>query len=175
MANNNEVDNQDIKIETPEVEEVEIKQELLTVEEELQKELDEKNEQYLRLAAEYDNFRKRSQKEKECIYSDARAMVIAEILPVLDNYDRASENVDSSTEDYKKGVDMIFSQFIEILEKMDVESFGKPNDEFDPNIHNAVMHIEDDNFGENSIAEVFLKGYKIGDKILRPAMVKVAN
>ncbi len=174
MANNNEVDNQDIKLETPEVEEVE-KKEQPTQEEKLQKELDEKNEQYLRLAAEYDNFRKRSQKEREAIFSDAKAMVITELLPVLDNYNRASEITDSSSEDYKKGIDMTFSQLIGILKDFDVKSFGEKNDQFDPNIHNAVMHDEDEELDTNVITEVFLKGYKMGDKILRPAMVKVAN
>jgi len=174
MANNNEAENQEIQLETPETEEAEQNAQP-TQEEKLQKELDEKNEQYLRLAAEYDNFRKRSQKEREGVFSDAKSMVLAELLPVLDNFDRANEITDVSSEDYKKGIEMTFTQLVELFSKLGVESFGAPNDQFDPNIHNAVMHIEDENFGDNTITEVFVKGYKMGDKVLRPAMVKVAN
>ncbi len=141
----------------------------------LQKELNDLNDKYLRLAAEYDNFRKRSQKERETVFSDAKSSVLTELLPVIDNYDRANEITDTTLEEYKKGIDMTFSQLLQTFEKLGVESFGVPNDKFDPNIHNAVMHIEDDNFEENTITDVFVKGYKMGDKILRPAMVKVAN
>lgn len=146
-----------------------------TAEEKLQKELDEKNEQFLRLCAEYDNFRKRSTKEKQDIYSSSQAEVIRELLPVLDNFDRAASNKDCSFEDYQKGIDLIFNQFGEILKKLKVESFGERGDEFDPNIHNAVMTVEDDELGENVIATVFSKGYKMGDRIIREAVVQVAN
>lgn len=146
-----------------------------TAEDKLRKELDEKNDQFLRLYAEYDNFRKRSQKEKQDIYSSSKADVIKELLPVLDNFERAANNTECSFEDYKKGIDLIFNQFGEILKKTGVESYGERGDEFDPNIHNAVMTVVDDELGENVIAEVFTKGYKLGDKIIRDAVVKVAN
>ena len=146
-----------------------------TAEEKLQKELDEKNEQFLRLCAEYDNFRKRSQKEKQDIYTSSQAELIKELLPVFDNFDRAANNKDANTEDYKKGIDLIFNQFGEILKKLGVESYGERGDEFDPNIHNAVMTVEDDELGENVVASVFSKGYKFGDRIIREAVVQVAN
>lgn len=141
----------------------------------LQKALDEKNDQFLRLCAEYDNFRKRSQKEKQELYNAARADVIKELLPVLDNFDRAAGNRDASAEDYKKGVELIHTQLGEILKKIGVESFGAPGEPFDPQIHNAVMTAQDDAFGENEIAEVFSKGYRLGEKVVREAVVKVAN
>jgi molecular chaperone GrpE len=147
----------------------------VTKEQELQKALDEKNDQFLRICAEYDNFRKRSQKEKQDIYSSSRADVFKDLLPVFDNFDRAAQNKDAGLEDYSKGIDLIFQQFADILKKNGVESFGAPGDEFDPNIHNAVMIVEDENFGENTVAEVFSKGYKLGDKLIREAVVKVAN
>lgn len=146
-----------------------------TKEEQLQKALDEKNDQFLRLYAEYDNFRKRSQKEKQDIYSSSRADVIKDLLPILDNFDRAANNTDGSYEDYKKGIDLIFNQFIEVLTKNGVESYGERGEAFDPNIHNAVMTVEDEELGENQIASVFSKGYKLGDKIIREAVVTVAN
>ena len=144
-------------------------------EEELQKALDEKNDQFLRLCAEYDNVRKRSQKEKQDIYSSSRADVFKDLLPVLDNFDRAANNKGAGLEDYSKGIDLIFQQFADILKKNGVEAFGEAGDEFDPNIHNAVMSVQDDNFGDNTVAEVFSKGYKLGDKVIREAVVKVAN
>ena len=147
----------------------------VTKEQELQKALDEKNDQFLRICAEYDNFRKRSQKEKQDIYSSSRADVFKDLLPVFDNFDRAAQNKGAGLEDYSKGIDLIFQQFADILKKNGVESFGAPGDEFDPNIHNAVMIVEDENFGENTVAEVFSKGYKLGDKLIREAVVKVAN
>ncbi|MBQ6267693.1 MAG: nucleotide exchange factor GrpE [Clostridia bacterium] len=141
----------------------------------LQKALDEKNDQFLRLCAEYDNFRKRSQKEKQELYNAARADVIKELLPVLDNFDRAAGNRDASAEDYKKGVELIHTQLGEILKKIGVAPFGAAGEAFDPQIHNAVMTVEDEAFGENEIAEVFSMGYKLGDKVIREAVVKVAN
>ncbi len=146
-----------------------------TKEEQLQKALDEKSDQFLRLYAEYDNFRKRSQKEKQDIYSSSRADVIKDLLPILDNFDRAANNKDGSPEDYKKGIDLIFNQFLEMLTKNGVEAYGERGDVFDPNIHNAVMTVEDEELGENQIAAVFSKGYKLGDRIIREAVVQVAN
>ena len=144
-------------------------------EEKLQKELAEKSDQLLRIAAEYDNFRKRSQREKDALYIDCKASVIKELLPVADNFDRIFANPDITFEDYKKGVEMTFKQFENVFKDLKVESFGEEGEEFDPNFHNAVMHSEDENLGENVITNVFAKGYKIGDKVIRPAMVSVAN
>ena len=142
----------------------------------LQKELGEKKECYLRLAAEYDNFRKRSSKEKLESFSDAKVSIIKEIVPLMDNFERANQNFDSeSAEEYKKGIDMIFKQFSDAFEKLGVETFGEVHDKFDPNLHNAVMHEENKDFGENEICEVLQKGYKVGNKIIRTAMVRVAN
>ena len=144
-------------------------------EDELQKQLDEKNDQLLRMAAEYDNFRKRSQREKDALYGDCKSSVIKELLPVIDNFDRIFANPDAGFEDYKKGVEMTFKQFTETFKKLGVEAFGEVGEEFDPNIHNAVMHTEDESLGENVITNVLAKGYRLGDKIIRPAMVAVAN
>ncbi len=141
----------------------------------LKAELAEKEDKFLRLYAEYDNFRKRSQKEKSDIYESSKADIIKELLPVLDNFDRAAANAEADFEGYRKGIEIIFSQFLQFLEKFGVESYGEKGDKFDPNIHSAVMVIEDENFGENEIAEVFSKGYRLGDKIIREAVVKVAN
>lgn len=141
----------------------------------LKKQCSEEKDHLVRLAAEYDNFRKRSQREKEAIYGDAKAKTITEILPVVDNFERAANNTDSSLEDYAKGVSMTFTQLMEILKKMNVEAYGESGEQFDPKIHSAVMHIEDEKLDENVITDVFQKGYRMGDRILRHAMVKVAN
>lgn len=132
------------------------------------------NDKYLRLMAEYDNYRKRSQKEKDMIYPEAVAATVGKFLPVLDNFDRAH---DFETQDleYKKGVDLIYTAFQETLQKLNVEAFAEIGEAFQPELHNAVMHIEDENLGENVISQVFQKGYKIGDKVVRHAMVQVAN
>lgn len=140
-----------------------------------QKELDAQKDQYLRLAAEYDNFRKRSQREREAAFNDSRAVVLADFLPVIDNFERAAQNKEASYEDFQKGIDMTFQQLMEIMKKLGVEAFGAQGDAFDPNIHNAVMHVEDESLGENTVADVFSKGYRLGDRVLRHAMVKVAN
>ena len=144
-------------------------------EEELQKQLDEKNDQLLRTLAEYDNFRKRSQREKEALYAECKASVINALLPVADNFDRIFANPDGTLEDYKKGVEMTFKQFSDVFKNLGIEAFGEVGEEFDPNFHNAVMHTEDDSVGENTITNVLVRGYKLGDKIIRPAMVAVAN
>ena len=162
------------KEETKAAEEKEVKEEI-TAEEKLQLQLDEKNDQMLRLAAEYDNFRRRSQREKEAIYSDVKANVLGDLLPVIDNFERALNETSSDAESYKKGVEMIFNQLIDTMKKHSVEAYGEIGEEFDPNFHNAVMHIEDENLGENVISQVFSKGYKVGDKVIRPATVQVAN
>lgn len=143
--------------------------------EELEKSLKDANDKFLRTLAEYDNYRKRSVREKEQAYADSKASVLTEFLPVLDNFERAAGNKDASLEDYQKGIDMIFNQLTEIFKKQGAESFGEAGDVFDPNIHSAVMHIEDSEQPENTVTDVFSKGYKLGDKILRPAVVKVVN
>ena len=146
-----------------------------TLEEKLSAELLETKDNLLRVMAEYDNFRKRSLKEKEAAYGDSKASVIAEFLPLYDNFGRAENQEVTDLDSYKKGIDMIYTQFGEILKKLGVEEFGEIGDTFDPNIHNAVMHDEDPEMPENSISDVFSKGYKLGERIVRPAIVKVVN
>ena len=132
------------------------------------------HDSFLRLAADYDNFRKRTVKEKEQSYGNGKADAIAKLLPVYDNLERA---LSQETQDaaYKKGVEMTMTQLESILEGMGVEVFGKKGDVFDPNLHNAVMHTEEEGAPENTITLVFQKGFKLGDKIIRFAMVQVAN
>ncbi|WP_055071274.1 nucleotide exchange factor GrpE [Clostridium massiliamazoniense] len=139
----------------------------------LQNELDTLKDRLLRINAEYENYRKRTDKEKERIYSDACTDVLSKMLPVLDNLERAVL-VDGSVEDLKKGVEMTIRQFIDALGKLDVQEIDV-SEGFDPNVHEAVMHVQDENFGPNQVAEVFQKGYKRGDKVIRHAMVKVVN
>ena len=132
------------------------------------------HDSYLRLAADYDNFRKRTIKEKEASYGNGKADAVEKILPVYDNLERAL-NQETQDEAYKKGVEMTMTQLVGILNSLGVEIFGNVGDSFDPNLHNAVMHVDDDAFGENTICQVFQKGFKLGDKIVRFAMVQVAN
>lgn len=146
-----------------------------TAEEKLTAEINETKDKLLRVMAEYDNFRKRSQKEKEMAYGDTKASTIAEFLPVYDNFERAMSADATDLDSFKKGIEMIFNQYGETFKKLGVESFGAKGDEFDPNIHNAVMHGEDENLPENSISDVFSTGYKMGDRVIRPAIVKVVN
>ena len=131
-------------------------------------------EAHLRIAAEYDNFRKRTVKEKEASYGNGKSDAVAKMLPIYDNLERA---LNQPTEDaaYKKGVEMTMTELLKIFSSLGVEVFGNVDDEFDPNLHNAVMHIDSDELGENVIAQVFQKGFKIGDKVVRFAMVQVAN
>ncbi len=143
--------------------------------EKLSNELSELKNTHLRMLAEYDNFRKRSQREKEATYGDAKANTLKMLLPVLDNFDRAAENKTDDIEIYRKGVEMTLSQLGDILKNLEVESFGEVGDEFDPNIHSAVMTVENADLPENSVAGVFEKGYKMGDRILRFATVQVTN
>lgn len=140
---------------------------------ELQEELDATKDRLLRLTAEYDNYRKRTTKEKEGIYSDAYIDVLKEILPVMDNLERAIA-ADGSLDDLKKGVEMTMKGCQDAFNKLGVEEIDASG-EFDPNVHNAVMHIEDESLGKNVVAEVFQKGYKKDEKIIRHTMVKVAN
>ena len=129
---------------------------------------------HLRVAAEFDNFRKRTVKEKEQSYGNGKADAVAKILPIYDNLERA---LNQPTEDaaYKKGVEMTMNELVKIFTSLGVEIFGNVGDAFDPNLHNAVMHIDSEELGENVIAQVFQKGFKIGEKVVRFAMVQVAN
>ena len=129
---------------------------------------------HLRVAAEFDNFRKRTVKEKEASYGNGKADAVAKMLPVYDNLERA---LNQPTEDaaYKKGVEMTMNELVKIFTSLGVEIFGNVGDEFDPNLHNAVMHVDNEELGENVIAQVFQKGFKIGEKVVRFAMVQVAN
>ena len=132
------------------------------------------HEQYLRLAAEYDNFRKRTQREKDSIYQDAVADTAKKFLSVYDNLERALKN-ETADEAYKKGVEMTMNELVKILNGIGITAFGAAGEPFDPQRHNAVMHIEDESLGENVIAEVFQTGFAMGEKVIRFAMVKVAN
>ena len=132
------------------------------------------HDNYLRLAAEYDNYRKRTLKEKEASYTNGKADAVAKLLPVYDNLERAL-NQPTQDEAYKKGVELTMQELVKIFSGLGVEVFGNPGDVFDPNLHNAVMHTESEEFPENTITQVFQKGFKRGDKIVRFAMVQVAN
>ena len=134
---------------------------------------DELNDKYLRMMAEYDNFRKRSQRDRDGTYASAYEEALKEFLPMSDNLQRSLAY--AGTENFAKGIEMIVNQFSDTLKKLGIEEYGKRGDPFDPNIHNAVMRTDDDSLGENTVAEVLQKGYRKGDKILRFAMVKVAN
>lgn len=146
----------------------------LNVKEAVEEAVKAEKDKYLRLMAEYDNFRKRSQKERESLYGDIRADAVTKFLPVYDNLERALKQ-ETSDEAYRKGVEMIMNQFIATMEKLGVSEIESEGQKFDPEKHNAVMHIEDENYGENEIVEVFQRGFKLGDKVIRFAMVKVAN
>lgn len=167
------------KSEKPEAEK-EIKEELEKEEKAeevnpLEKELNDTKEQLLRVTAEYANFRKRSEKEKSESFTFATAKTVSEILPVIDNLERALSSGQEDYEGLKKGVQMTYDGLMMSLEKLGVTAFGESGEQFDPNLHNAVMHTQDDTLEANVITDVFQKGYKINDKVVRPAMVKTAN
>lgn len=140
----------------------------------LKQNLTDQEDKFLRLAAEYDNYRRRSQKEKESAWADSKAETAAAFLPVYDNLERALKQ-ETADEAYKKGVEMTMTQLKEVLSKLGIEEIPALGQTFDPNLHNAVMHVEDENAGENTIVEVFQSGFRSGDKVIRFAMVKVAN
>ena len=163
------------QVETPETEKKEKKKSKKNSElEALKAELEAKNDQLMRTAAEFDNYKKRTEREKASVAEFAKAGLIKQLLPILDNIDRASL-ADSDSAEYIKGIEMIVKQFQAITANMNIEEIAKAGDQFDPNFHEAVMHVEDDTLGENVIADVLQKGYKIGDTVIRAAMVKVAN
>ena len=141
----------------------------------LQAEFDSHKQQYLRVLAEYDNFRKRSAAEKTGVYNNAVADTVNAILPVADNIDRALAQENAGAEDMRKGVEMIANQFTALFEKLNIHEIGAVGEAFDPNLHNAVSHIDSEDLGENTIAAVFQKGYMLGEKVIRYAMVQVAN
>lgn len=142
--------------------------------EEVKAQLAAEHDNYLRLAAEYDNFRKRTQRERESLYTDAKADTIGKFLPVYDNLQRAMAQ-ETADEAYKKGVEMTMHGLLSIMESLGVKSFGEVGETFDPNLHNAVMHKDDEALGESVICEVFQTGFKVGEKVIRHAMVVVAN
>ncbi len=178
MAKNNEEKN----INEEALENQEIKDE---VKEEAKEEKSEKdilkeenknlNDKYLRLLAEYDNFKKRTAREKEAIYIDAASDTITELLPVIDNLQRALDSFDDKENDFYKGIEMVYKQTEEIFKKLGVEEIKAVGEEFNPELHNAVMHIEDESVTENTIVEQFQKGYTYKEKVIRYSMVKVAN
>lgn len=132
-------------------------------------------DKYMRLAAEYENYRKRTANEKLMIYDDATAKAVTELLPVADSVRMAIENMGEANPEVLKGIELISNQLSKSFEKLKIEEYGKIGDKFDPNLHNAISKIDSDELGENEISQVFQKGYKIGDKIIRHAMVQVAN
>lgn len=151
----------------------EVKEEVNELEE-LKKKYDELNDKHLRLMAEYDNFRKRTIKERSELYPQIIGETLEKFLPVIDNVNRAKQ-FDPATEEFAKGFTMICENFEDILKNFGVTEIGEPGEEFDPQLHNAVMHIEDDKLGKNVISQVFEKGYKIGSKVIRFATVQTAN
>lgn len=142
--------------------------------EKLKAELEQKNDLLLRTAAEFDNFKKRTEREKAATAEYAKASVMKTLLPILDNADRAAE-FEPGTEQYNKGIELIVKQLSDLSTKLGLEEIGAVGEEFNPNFHEAIMHIEDESLGENVIAQVLQKGYKFGDTVVRPAMVQVAN
>ena len=166
--------------ETEEVKETPMEEAVETAEEQVpeidpwEEKYNAEHDSYLRLAADYDNFRKRTIKEKEQSYGNGKADAVEKLLPVYDNLERAL-NQPTEDADYKKGVEMTMNQLVSIFTGLGVEIFGNVGDAFDPNIHNAVMHTEDESVEENTITQVFQKGFKLGEKIVRFAMVQVAN
>lgn len=151
-----------------------VEEKVISETEKLTAELNDEKNKHLRLMAEYDNFRKRSAKEKLETYSDATSKIAGDILPVYDNFERALQS-ESTDETFKKGVEMIFNQFTETIKKLGIEVIDPIGQEFDPNFAQAINHVEDGSLGENIVSQVFQKGYKTGDKVIRYAMVVVAN
>lgn len=141
----------------------------------LEKELSDVKEQLMRVTAEYANYRKRSEKEKSESFTFATAKAVGEILPAIDNLERAISNEQEDYEGLKKGVEMTYDGIMKALEKLGVTAYGEKGEQFDPQYHNAVMHVEDDELEANVIVDVFQRGYKINEKVVRPAMVKTAN
>ncbi|MCQ2968818.1 MAG: nucleotide exchange factor GrpE [Clostridium sp.] len=170
---NEEVNEEATEAESNEENDLALVKKLKEENDKLSKEVEVFKDRLLRVTAEYENFRKRTAKEKEGIYADACTDVLKEVIPTVDNLERALA-VDGSVEDLKKGIEMTIKGFQTSLEKLGVEEISV-EEGFDPNLHQAVMHVQDENLDKNVVAEVFLKGYKKGDKVIRYSMVKVAN
>lgn len=174
MENNNNIpENEEVTKEKKEKKFAKHDKKLLAENEELKAKLAELEDKYLRMAAEYDNFRRRSREEKDAIYENAMADTVKELLPIIDNLDRAAGFTDG--EKVLEGLILTAKTTASVFDKLGVEEYGKPGDVFDPNIHNAVFHIDDDSYGEGEIVEVYQKGYRKGKHIIRFAMVKTAN
>lgn len=137
--------------------------------------LEKQKDLFMRTAAEYENYRKRTQREKAAVYNDAAAATIEAILPIVDSLELALKSTNGEENDFTKGLSLIKTQLDTSFEKLGIKSIGEAGEEFDPNLHNAVMHIEDDSIADNTIVEVFQKGYSLSDRVIRHAMVKVAN
>lgn len=176
---NNEVEETKVTEETAEEVVEEVAEEAVDERDEkiksLEEELNAQKDKYVRLAAEYDNYRKRTANEKLSLYDDATAKAVNELLPVADSLRMAVENMKDADPEVLKGIELVTNQLTKCFEKLKVEAYGNIGDEFDPNIHNAISKIESEELGENTIAQVFQTGYKLGDKIIRHAMVQVAN
>lgn len=168
------VEEQDVKREAAAEPEETAVDPLLSELESLKDQVAGQEDKYLRLAAEYDNYRKRTAKEKESLWTDVKADTAGAFLPVYDNLERALKQ-DTADEAYKKGVEMTMTQLKDVLSKLGVTEIDAAGQPFDPKLHNAVMHVEDENLGENTVAEVFQAGFQLGEKVIRFAMVKVAN
>ncbi len=158
----------------PQGEQTETPDPLLSELESLKDQVAQQEDKYLRLAAEYDNYRRRTAKEKDSIWNDAKADAAVAFLPVYDNLERALKQ-ETADEAFKKGVEMTMTQLKTVLEKLGITEIPALGQPFDPNLHNAVMHVEDENFGENTVCDVFQAGFQLGEKVIRFAMVKVAN
>lgn len=148
---------------------------VLAENEKLKKELEVQKDLFLRVAAEYDNYRKRTERDKALIYNDATANAIENMLSVADSLEMAAKSVGGTQSDYHKGLELVINQLNASFKKLGVESFGNVGDKFDPDIHNAIAHCEDVDAEENTIVEVFQRGYKLNEKVIRHAMVKVIN
>ena len=171
---NEAVQEEQLEQETTQQEQVEAAQEQTCEADLLKEQMAQQEDKYLRLAAEYDNYRKRTAKEKESIWTEVKADTAAAFLPVYDNLERAIKQ-ETADEAYKKGVEMTMNQLKEVFSKLGIEEIPALGESFDPKVHNAVMHIDDENFGENTVAEVFQAGFRCGEKVIRFSMVKVAN
>lgn len=175
-----EKDKKDSSLETevsvPEDSEEQVPEEVVSSEENpFQKELDQANDKFLRLYADFENFKKRSRAEKEAAYANAKSDTVTALLPALDNMERALAAAGEGDSPLKQGVDMVLGQFKSCFDQMGVSAYGEEGDQFDPNIHEAVMHSEEEGVEPNTITLVLQKGYRLGDKIIRHALVKVAN
>lgn len=177
MSKKEKIENETVEEVETTTAEAEVEEKELTKEEQLELEVAQQKDKYMRLYAEYDNYRKRTQSEKVAIYADATAKAVENILPLADSLTMALSQFEGKDvpQEFSKGIELIANQLKASFDKMSVTPFGEVGDEFDPNLHNAISKIEDENLGENTIAQVYQTGYKLNDKIIRHAMVVVAN